>query len=61
LQKLPPVRNAFEKKRKKKKTKVREGKEKSGPETAVSLSAKQKKISGYDWKSWDRYDAVSLD
>ncbi|XP_064632821.1 RNA polymerase II-associated protein 3-like [Lineus longissimus] len=55
---LPPVRNAFEKKRKKKKVKVKDGKETSTPEGAASsaVSAKPKRISGYDWKSWEKFD-----
>ena len=49
FQKLPPVRNSLDKKKKKK------VKKKSDKEPAT----KPKKIRGYDYRSWDKFDVVS--
>lgn len=50
LQKLPPVRNSLDKKKMKK----RVAKKKKDGESKPS------RISGYDYRSWDKFDVVKL-
>ena len=53
FQKLPPVRNSLDKKKKKKKVKQKENGE-NGEQK------KSKRINAYDFRSWDKFDVVSL-
>ena len=52
FQKLPPVRNSFLKKKKKTKKKQQEDTE--------NTSNKSKRIHGYDYRAWDKFDVVSV-
>jgi len=47
---LPPVRNSLQKKKKKKVTK---------PSDATGKPPREKRIPGYDYRSWDKFDVVS--
>jgi len=47
---LPPIRNSFQKKKKKKVTK---------PSDATGKPHIEKRICGYDYRAWDKFDVVS--
>ena len=55
VQNLPPVRGSLNKKRKKKKKKVVKEEEKNDDD-----KPKDKRLSGYDYRSWDKFDVVSV-
>jgi len=46
---LPPIRNSLQMKKKKKVTK---------PSDAEKKPAKEKRIRGYDYRAWDKFDVV---
>ncbi|XP_019634974.1 PREDICTED: RNA polymerase II-associated protein 3-like [Branchiostoma belcheri] len=52
---LPPIRNRATAKKKKKKVKTEEKKEETGP-GQQNGQQKKKRISGYDYRSWDKFD-----
>ena len=53
LQALPPVRNSLDRKKKKKVKKKDTNASEGG-------GGKQKRISSYDYRAWDRFDVVSI-
>jgi len=48
---LPPVRNSLQKKKKKKVTK---------PTDATERPPREKRIHGYDYHAWDKFDVVCV-
>ncbi|XP_078595298.1 RNA polymerase II-associated protein 3-like isoform X1 [Branchiostoma floridae x Branchiostoma japonicum] len=53
---LPPIRNRAASKKKKKKVKTEEKKEETGAGQQNGQQKKPKRISGYDYRSWDKFD-----
>ncbi|CAH1266025.1 RPAP3 [Branchiostoma lanceolatum] len=53
---LPPIRNRATAKKKKKKVKTEEKKEETGAGQQNGQQKKPKRISGYDYRSWDKFD-----